>query len=291
MLYKLTLEADDTAYDTVTGFLSLASQGWQEEILPDGTNRFTLFDSETKLGDIARDIASHTECTWNITTSEETDWQKKWRESIRPKKVAEFLIYPPWLSAEGDGYPICIEPKNAFGTGEHATTCLCLALLSAAHRHLQLKGPFLDLGCGSGILSIACVKLGYAGLALDIDPDAVANTRENIERNGCTASIELDCRSIREGDHAGILLANILAGPIKSMAQDLADAVTRDGILILSGFLTLQAQSVAQTYADLGLFVSRPYIEGEWAALLVSPKEELVRDTLPVDHFSCAPTE
>ncbi|MBQ7607015.1 MAG: 50S ribosomal protein L11 methyltransferase [Desulfovibrionaceae bacterium] len=286
MLHKLTLDCPDEAYDIVTGLLSLSDASWQEEVFPDGTNRFTLYGKQEDLRAIASRIEAHIDCTASVTEEPEQDWQKAWRDSIKPRTIACFRIVPPWLTDEKEGQSIVIEPKNAFGTGEHPTTGLCLALLAEASKELPLQGPFLDLGCGSGILSIACAQLGYMGLALDTDPDAVTNTQENCARNSCLERITIACRSIEPGDRAGILLANILAEPLKSLAPHLASSLTKDGLLILSGFLTLQAQGVAQAYRDLGLFVSEPYTAGEWAALLVSPKEALVRETLSIDHLA-----
>ena len=105
---------------------------------------------------------------------EECDWVAAWKEFFTPVAAGDFLILPPWRAEERGGNPLAllIEPKSAFGTGHHPTTTLCLEAISRLRREgkIPAAGTFLDLGTGTGILGIACTKLGMSGLGVDIDP-------------------------------------------------------------------------------------------------------------------------
>jgi len=111
-----------------------------------------------------------------------SDWSESWRSFHKPVRAGPFWVGPSWEGAPTDAISIVIDPGLAFGTGAHATTRLCLELLSGLPR-----GSLLDAGCGSGVLSVAAAKLGFAPVhAIDDDPLAVAASRENAERNDAT---------------------------------------------------------------------------------------------------------
>jgi ribosomal protein L11 methyltransferase len=164
----------------------------------------------------------------------------------------------------------------AFGTGHHATTRLCLtAMLDVLNtdKDERLK-TFLDLGTGSGILGIAACMSGLTGIGLDIDPVAVDNARLNAEVNGCGNGLELaegSLDTLEDGTVYDLVTANILAGPLSDMAPKLAARVAKGGVLILSGILTEQAESVIQAYAKAGLTTPQRHTEGEWTALVYGP--------------------
>jgi len=145
--------------------------------------------------------------------------------------------------------PVLIEldPGLAFGTGTHPTTALCLEWLDSA----AVTGRrVIDYGCGSGILAIAAAKLGAASVtAIDIDPQALLATRDNALRNGVAAFITARLADESRLKPADILLANILAGPLESLAPAFADGVAAGGRLVLSGILQNQAEAVATRYA------------------------------------------
>lgn len=216
------------------------------------------------------------------STVEDTNWMEAWKEFFTPVRAGKFLVLAPWMEKEldeagreGDIIPIIIEPKTAFGTGHHPTTALCLTALSSLHeRELLGKGMrFLDLGTGSGILGIGCAKLGLFGDGLDIESPAIANSEENSELN----RVAKDVFTIRLGSiekAAGeydMILANILAQPLKHLAPDIAALKNPAGkrpTLVLSGMLDIQADSVEQAYIDLGYPPASRLQEGEWVALV-----------------------
>ena len=124
----------------------------------------------------------------------EEDWQDRWRQFHKPVRVGSLWIGPPWEQPDPDALAVVIDPGRAFGTGGHPTTQLCLQLLEGEER-----GSVLDVGCGSGVLSIAAAKLGFAPVrAFDFDPQAVEATERNAADNGVTVAVEQ--ADLREDD-------------------------------------------------------------------------------------------
>ncbi len=210
---------------------------------------------------------------------EEEDWAESWKARYQPMPVGKcILIQPPWLpSAESDRSTILIDPGQAFGTGAHPTTRLCLIALE---EHLLPGDVVFDLGCGSGILSITAARLGAARVrALDIDPLAVSSANENVSRNGVESIVRVEDGSLgellagceQESVCADILLANILASVLEDLLKSgLADAVKPDGKLILSGVLNTQTQDLAQCAEEVGLRLLQVIKEADWRALVMT---------------------
>ena len=198
-------------------------------------------------------------------------WEREWLKDFKPMRFGERLwICPggqlPSAPAPTADRPVLIEldPGLAFGTGTHPTTALCLEWLDTADVAGQRA---IDYGCGSGILAIAAAKLGAAHVsAVDIDPQALIATRDNAERNGVAHLITPQLVADASLAPADILLANILAGPLESLAPTFASLVPAGGRLVLSGILRNQAEAVATTYAawfDIAPAVARD----DWARL------------------------
>ena len=188
----------------------------------------------------------------------------------------QFVVLPPWLADTPDfpgRTPILIEPKSAFGTGHHATTALCLRVVSDLLEagRLQAGQHFLDLGTGSGVLGIGCCKSGLTGEGLDIDPLAVDNALENRVLNAVAPenfTVAEGSIGAVAGKRFDLVLANILARPLIEMAADIVRACRLGGCLVLSGLLEIQADGVAAAYRAQGLPEPRRIIDGEWAALV-----------------------
>jgi ribosomal protein L11 methyltransferase len=206
------------------------------------------------------------------TTEIADDWSQRWREFHRPLILGgeasrpRLCVRPPWEPATGARLDVAIDPGQAFGTGAHATTALCLELLLDAE-----PGPertCVDLGCGSGVLAIVAARLDFAPvIALDHDPLAIEATAENAARNGVAVQVRrFDLRDEQAPD-AELVVANVLAGPLLGWARTQRRLPPR---LILSGLLADEADEVATAYVARGMRERDRRLRGDWAALALS---------------------
>ena len=204
----------------------------------------------------------------------ETDWSIEWKKNYRPFRIGRRLMIVPswieWNAAQGD-MVLRLDPGMAFGTGMHPTTQLCL---EALEERITSGTAMIDLGCGSGILSIAGVLLG-AGRAegWDIDPEAVRVARENAALNGVGARFTARQGTLedmlKEKRTAPVVAANILAGVLQSMLRaSLSNTVERGGCLILSGILMEQSAGVEAAVAEGGLRLVEKKTREDWVALI-----------------------
>jgi ribosomal protein L11 methyltransferase len=178
------------------------------------------------------------------------DWTRVWMDQFKPMQFGERLWIYPWNiePPENAGtVTVRLDPGLAFGTGTHPTTALCLEWLDRA----QLRGKsVIDYGCGSGVLAIAAALLGAASvIGIDNDPQALLASRDNAERNG-VASIELLLPDVGSDALADVLVANILAGPLSSLAPVFAQRVKPGGAIALSGILVGQQDELLERYAE-----------------------------------------
>lgn len=210
-----------------------------------------------------------------VTTSElPDDWSERWKQFHHPLVLGDRLaVRPPWEQPIETEVELVIDPAQAFGTGAHATTRLCLELLLAlADAHAE-RGPLLDLGCGSGVLAIAAAKLGFGPVtAVDFDPLSVEATAANAVVNHVTLdAARCDLRS-DPVPTAPIVLANLLRPLLLDYARVLgsADGPEAPHTLIASGLLTHEADEIAAAFAPLGLHERDRRERGEWAALLLT---------------------
>jgi ribosomal protein L11 methyltransferase len=207
------------------------------------------------------------------------DWARRSQENLKAIEAGGLIIAPPWDvpkpdrqtdSAESEGRTrdplvIIIEPSTGFGTGHHATTRLCLLLMQG----LELRGArVLDIGAGSGVLALAAWKLGAADVvAIDSDPDALDNARDNIARNGAAPSIDIirdDLATLRI-ERADVVLANLTGAVLVRYAAELRSLARGGGYFVLSGFAPQDAAVIRTAFG--GLTVIAEKVEGEWAAL------------------------
>lgn len=264
--------------DEVQAFLAdNVPHGWEERD-QDGDIVFSVHLENHELGlEIAQAMRRNwPEARVDVGEKEPEDWALAWKDFFVPLTCGDrFEVLPPWHlnDAQPGRETIVIEPKMAFGTGHHPTTALCLETFGDLMDAGRI-GPgnrFLDLGTGSGILGLGCCLLGMHGLGLDIDPLAIENAEENKALNGVGEAFSLAVGSLEllePGRTFPLVLANILAGPLKTMAEDLAARVAPGGCLVLSGILGEQADSVAAAYQAQGLPAPRREQAGEWTALV-----------------------
>jgi ribosomal protein L11 methyltransferase len=236
-----------------------------------------------------------------FTPIADQNWMEAWKQHYKPIPIGKrLMIVPAWLdSPEPNRIPIKIDPGMAFGTGTHPTTQLCLALMEnffelchpeqseGSLRHdedsslatlAQNDMRVIDVGCGSGILSIAALKLGAKqALGVDIDVESVKNSRGNADVNEIGNELILSQGSVKEildgkfaFKSAPLVVANILAPVIIRLFEaGLADLVEPNGAIILSGILQEQSQSVIEAAQAKGLKMNEKLQMGDWVALMM----------------------
>lgn len=184
-----------------------------------------------------------------IEQIEDKDWIREWMDNFHPMQFGQRLwICPSWRDVpDPNAVNVMLDPGLAFGTGTHPTTALCLTWLDG----LDLSGKtVIDFGCGSGILAIAALKLGAKEvIGIDIDPQALQATQDNAERNQVDDRIKVYLPQHQpSGLQADVLIANILAAPLRELAPVIQSLVKPQGLLAMSGVLDTQAQDVASYY-------------------------------------------
>ncbi len=260
-LYRLDIYLNQTDSEIAQALIFQHIQyGWEEENI--GADKLLIrlhCELKNTLEDVKEMIIGlYPYAEFAESEVENKDWTEAWKKYFTLVSAGKFLVLPSWeldTPVDADTIPLYIEPKSAFGTGHHATTALCLHAITNLYKNDAFKPDFrfLDLGCGTGILGLACFKLGMTGLCSDIDPVAIVNTEENLLLNKTGNGIDLATGSIEQSkEDYDIVIANILAGPLKVLAPDIIARVKKDGYLILSGILSSQADDVCAAYAELG---------------------------------------
>lgn len=216
------------------------------------TRIVALFAGETSREAIAAALAAAGDEAAPAPTFEslpDREWSRAWLDDWRPLRFGRRLWVAPRAARvdEPGAVVVRLDPGLAFGTGTHATTALCLEWLDG----LDLAGGHvLDLGCGSGILAVAALRLGaHSAHAVDLDPQALEATRANAARNGVDGRLDTgDVEHLGTGPY-DVVVANILAGPLMQAAETLAALQVPGGRLALAGILAEQADDVIAAYA------------------------------------------
>lgn len=207
----------------------------------------------------------------------ENDWKDVWKEFFKPAQITDKItIKPSWEHYEkkaDDEIIIEIDPGMAFGTGTHETTTLCIKLLE---KYADSEKEVLDVGSGSGILSIAAAKLGVKSVfAVDIDPVAVEVTKENLELNGITDVKVMQGDLLKGLDvSADILLANLMADLVIMLSGSAYKHLNADGIFISSGILLEKQSQVLAEIEKNNFEILEILKQGEWCAIAARKKHE-----------------
>jgi ribosomal protein L11 methyltransferase len=280
---EVTVDVGEEATEALTNFLwELGAVGVVEETIVDTPARLRAFfpapvDRDALAGRVdtyldglralGLDAGRHA----RLEPLADADWAAAWREHFRPIAVGRtLLVAPPWdIPATSDRIVLAIEPGRAFGTGHHGTTAGCLELLETLVATDRPK-RVIDLGTGSGILAIAAAKLGVAEvLACDTDPDAVAATVSNAERNGIAAGLHAvvaDAASLA-AEPAPLVLANLLASAHRALAARYRDLVAAGGALVLGGLLDAEAEAITAALAAHGFRLEATRSLEGWTSL------------------------
>jgi len=196
-----------------------------------------------------------------------SDWVELYQKSVTPIEIDKFYIHPTWDKENPDLINIVIDPALAFGTGHHPTTASSLRAIS---KYVKKGDTLIDVGCGSGILSIGAIKLGAIVDACDTDVVSVQNSQENAQLNGVEFSNiwEGSC-SLSEKKY-NVVVANIVADVLTFIAKDLKNALKCDGVLILSGILDKYENKVLNFYEDCEI-LERIAVD-EWVTFVLKRK-------------------
>ena len=197
---------------------------------------------------------------------DDEDWARRSQESLKAARAGRIVVAPPWDVPRGaNDVVVVIDPSTGFGTGHHPTTRFCLEILQDV---VPAGKRVIDVGTGSGVLAIAASKLGAREvIAIDHDPDALRNARDNVQRNDVRVDVveaDLTAVSLSAGD---VVLANLTAAVLVRFADALKALVASDGLLIASGFGPGDLPAVADA---LGGGVSKRLEEGDWAAAAIT---------------------
>ncbi|HEX8976015.1 MAG TPA: 50S ribosomal protein L11 methyltransferase [Solirubrobacteraceae bacterium] len=244
--------------------LDLAPSGVEESEPEPGVIEYAVYGPPGELPALPELTAIAGEALVAVRTEQiADDWPERWRTFHRPLVLpGRLTVRPPWEAAGQTPLDVVVDPGQAFGTGAHATTRLCLEMLLDGP---EPAGPLVDLGCGSGVLAIVAAKLGWAPvIALDYDAAAVRATVENADIN----RVALDVRSFDLRDSqvpdCRLAVANVLAAPLRAWAANQERFAPE---LILSGVLTAEADSVAAAFATRGAVEVERRDRSEWTAL------------------------
>ena len=241
-----------------------------EVLLWPDTQVIGLYDAQ----DDVSHVISHLKNTFSQETQiecvidqlEDKDWEREWMENFHPMQFGSRLwICPSWRDIpDPSAVNIMLDPGLAFGTGTHPTTSLCLEWLDQADLHGK---TVVDFGCGSGILAIAALLLGAKEvIGIDIDPQAIQASRDNAQRNNVSDKLRLYLPEDQPSIQADVVLANVLAAPLKELSHVIGEFCAKEGNLVMSGILAEQATSVIKAY-DKEFEFSPVKQQGEWIRL------------------------
>lgn len=201
------------------------------------------------------------------TKLKSSDWVKVYQDSVQPLSIDKFYIHPTWDEPSKELINIAIDPALAFGTGHHPTTA---SALRAIAKYVKIGDRVLDVGCGSGILGVAAVKLGAVVDACDTDIACIENSILNAELNGVKFNNlwEGSCSMTKES--YDIVVANIVADVLIFIANDLKSVLKKNGILVLSGILDKYESKVLKFYQDFEIL--EKIAQEEWVTLILKAR-------------------
>lgn len=200
----------------------------------------------------------------------EEDWATAWKKYFKPVRISDYVVIKPtWekVNPHEDDIVVELDPGMAFGTGTHETTKMCVKLIESL---IEPNMSVLDVGCGSGILSVVAAKFGSERvLAVDTDAMCIKVTRENAEQNKCSDIIETVCGDLLENvrdEKFDIVVANIIADVIIRLNEDVSRFLKPDGVYICSGIIDSKQQMVVDSLVKCGFKIVMTEKMGDWWA-------------------------
>ena len=239
------------------------------------TAHFASAEARSAAAEAVGAIADGDSLRLELAEIDDDDWARRTQADLPPIRVGRVVVAPPWdrpdAGAAGDALVVEIEPSRGFGTGHHQSTRLCLVLLQS--RPLESR-TVLDVGTGSGVLAIVAAKLGAAFVsAIDVDPDAIENARENIARNGVEQIVEAHVRDLTQPGipAADLVTANLTGTLLARHAAELGALVKAGGSLVVAGFTIDEKPLVLDAFGDTFTLTESAEEDGWWAFVLSRP--------------------
>lgn len=232
--------------------------------------------TEARLSSLRAALADVTESSQeqslSVTLVPAQDWNDVWARSVKPLRIGRFVIRPSWESVTltPRDLEIILDPKQAFGTGHHATTRMLLEWLQ---EHIRGGEEILDVGTGSAILAMAAVKLGAnSAIGIEIDPVAVDCAKEYVEQNGLLDQIDLVCGTLADlpqekRQDVGLVLANLDRQTVLSLGEDLASVAFGGARVLVSGILVEQEAEIVERFSNLGLVCADRRDDEGWVVM------------------------
>ncbi|HEU4460963.1 MAG TPA: 50S ribosomal protein L11 methyltransferase [Solirubrobacterales bacterium] len=246
----------------------LAPNGVEEERGP-GFVEYAIYGGEGELPELGDLDAAIGGGRVEVSASEiPDDWADRWRDFHKPLLVGDRLwLRPSWEPPREGAIDVVVDPGQAFGTGAHPTTRLCLGFLCELEVAGEAGGELVDLGTGSGVLAIAAAKLGWSPVrGYDHEPAALEAAASNAEANGVSVALERINLRERLPDLAPTVVANMTAPILKAVAGPMESPPQ---ILVCSGLLPAEQDEVAEAFAAVGLSEAERRQDGDWAGLLL----------------------
>lgn len=273
---ELLLSVPEADQDWLLGYLSDRATGFVQE--PGQLHAYVPahdWDAADREAVSARLRAEGYDDALSVRRVADENWNEAWEANIAPVRAGPFLICTTGATVpaeHADAAVLRIDPKMSFGTGHHATTRLSLQLLSTA---VTPGDRVIDVGTGTGVLAIAACRRGAASVeAVDTNPRAVANARENVAQNGVA-----DCVTVREGSvdavpdgNAEVVIANITRGPLLTLLPALRRRLAPNGRLLLSGLLLADRTQMQSALKEQNLVVHDTQTEDGWWAVHAQPR-------------------
>jgi len=263
--HELTITLNDDFVEFIADFVvNIAGDGVEiakGQIIVRGQSDLTFV--KDALVSLAGTLGGSIDMDYTLEEKENVDWIRSYQDSVQPIEAGKFYIFPSWYEPKEEFINIKIDPALAFGSGHHATTFSCLWSIS---EYVKTGASVIDVGCGSGILGLACKKLGAKVALCDTDPVSVESCKENFLLNEETYDKLWEGSIDKAEDNYDIVIANIIADVLRFIAKDLKSACKKDGLLILSGILDKKEALVQESFADLTL--EKRIEKDEWVTLV-----------------------
>jgi ribosomal protein L11 methyltransferase len=263
--YELTIKLDNNFVEIIADYiLNIYDEGVElgaGQIIVRSESDLTFV--KDALVSLADNLDNPIAMEYTLEEKENIDWIKTYQDSIQPIEAGKFYIFPSWYEPKEELINIKIDPALAFGSGHHATTFSCLGAIS---EYVKDGDKVIDVGCGSGILGLACKKLGATVELCDTDPISVGSCRENFKLNTESYS-KLWEGSINKAEGTyDVVIANIIADVLRFIAKDLKTATKKGGYLILSGILNKKEDLVKESFKDF--ILEKKILKDEWVTLV-----------------------